>query len=100
LETFGRVIIEAMEYGIPVIANKIGSIGDIIEHDKTGYLLQKNSPEEIINHIITLNEEDVYIRMRIESRKLFVNKYTYSSYRKSFLDIIYSGKYNRCGLSV
>jgi len=37
-ESFGRVLIEAMANGIPVIANRVGGIPEIITHGKDGLL--------------------------------------------------------------
>jgi glycosyltransferase involved in cell wall biosynthesis len=39
-EPFGRVIIEAMACGRPVIGSNDGGIPEIIEHGKTGYLVE------------------------------------------------------------
>jgi len=44
-ETFGRVVIEGMASGVPVIATGAGGIVDIIEHGKTGLLVPPRSPE-------------------------------------------------------
>ncbi|MBN9389417.1 MAG: glycosyltransferase family 1 protein [Chloroflexi bacterium] len=38
-ETFGQVIQEAMASGLPVIARNQGGPGDIVQPDKTGYLI-------------------------------------------------------------
>lgn len=43
-EGFGRVIVEGMVSGIPVIATKIGAVPEIIKHNQTGFLVEvKNS---------------------------------------------------------
>jgi len=42
-EPFGRVAIEAMSYGIPVIASDIGGIKDIVINNKTGFLVKANN---------------------------------------------------------
>jgi glycosyltransferase involved in cell wall biosynthesis len=52
-EPFGRVIVEAMLCGKPVIAAKAGGAIELIEHQKTGWLVTPgNSLElaEILNH--------------------------------------------------
>ena len=56
LETFGRVIIEAMMFGLPVIANGIATIPSIIEDKKTGFVLKKNHPSEITENILLLRK--------------------------------------------
>ena len=38
-EGLGVVLLEAMNYGVPVIASDIGGITDIVQHEKTGLLV-------------------------------------------------------------
>ena len=38
-ESFGRVILEAQAIGVPVVANQVGGVVDIIDHEKTGILV-------------------------------------------------------------
>lgn len=45
-EPFGRVAIEAMSFGIPVIASKIGGLKDIVVDGKTGFLVSPNDNNE------------------------------------------------------
>jgi len=42
-EAFGYAILEAMAYGIPVISTNIFAIPEMIEHEKTGYLIDINA---------------------------------------------------------
>ena len=87
-ETFGRVIIEAMEYGIPVIASKMGTISSIVIHSKNGYLLENNTEHEIVNYIIKLQDNVLRTNMGNNARKTFISNYEISQYKKRFLEII------------
>lgn len=61
-EALGRVTIEAMFYGCPVIARNIGGTTDIISHNKTGYLF--NTMEECVTYlknIINQNNEPMIL---------------------------------------
>lgn len=54
-EAFGLVNLEAMSTGTPVIATKSGGIPEIIEHGKTGYLIDpSNIREDLTKHILDL----------------------------------------------
>jgi len=41
-EPFGIVFIEAMKYRLPIIANNIGSLPDLVKNDYNGYLIDNN----------------------------------------------------------
>jgi spore coat protein SA len=54
-EAFGLVNLEAMSTGTPVIATKSGGIPEIIEHGKTGYLIDPfNIRQDLTKHILEL----------------------------------------------
>ena len=41
-EGFGIVYLEGMAFGLPAIGTTAGAAGEIIEHGKTGYLIEPN----------------------------------------------------------
>jgi glycosyltransferase involved in cell wall biosynthesis len=36
-----------MAYGVPVIATRVGGIPDMVEHGKTGFLVDPGDPEDL-----------------------------------------------------
>jgi glycosyltransferase involved in cell wall biosynthesis len=52
-EPFGIVFVEAMHYKLPIIANNIGSIPDMVINDFNGYLID-NNVDDYVNHICKL----------------------------------------------
>ncbi|WP_296622949.1 glycosyltransferase family 4 protein [Marivirga sp.] len=89
-ETFGRVIIEAMEFGLPVIANNIASIPSTILDNTTGFLLKNNSPDEIAGYITALKNRKDLIEMGKAARERFLSHYELTIFRNKFLKIIKS----------
>ena len=53
-DAFPMTMVEAMCYGIPVVAVKWGGIPDMAEHGKAGYLADEPDPEMIANMILML----------------------------------------------
>jgi glycosyltransferase involved in cell wall biosynthesis len=53
-EPFGRVALEAMYFGKPVIASRVGGIPEVVENEETGLLVTPDNPEELAASIITL----------------------------------------------
>jgi len=52
-ETFGRVVVEAMASGIPVVAVNSGAVPDYLIDRVNGYLVPANSVEELTNGLQT-----------------------------------------------
>jgi len=64
-EGFGLTLIEAMACGTPVIGMNRGSVPEVIEHKKTGFVV--NGPEEVkeaVEKIEKISREDC--RKRVE----------------------------------
>lgn len=53
-EPFGRVLVEAMAAGKPVIGTNVGGIPEIIEDGVTGLLVPSHSPDKLAEAIITI----------------------------------------------
>lgn len=79
-EPFGIVMTEAMACGTPVIAYNRGSVPEIIEHKKNGFII--NSIDEGITAI-----EKIDLIDRKQCRKIFEEKYTANRMTQNYLRI-------------
>jgi glycosyltransferase involved in cell wall biosynthesis len=57
-ESFGRVAIEAMAAGIPVVGVAAGGIGEVVEHNITGLLAEPDSARQLARHIEQLARDE------------------------------------------
>ena len=48
-EPFGRVVLDAYQSGLPVIASRIGALPEIVQEGKTGILVKPGVSEELKN---------------------------------------------------
>lgn len=68
-EIFGLSIVEAMAYGIPCIANRVGGIPEVINDGTNGYLTKDKTSKEIGRLIeVIINNKDIN-KIYIEARK-------------------------------
>jgi glycosyltransferase involved in cell wall biosynthesis len=57
-EPFGRVAIEAMAWGIPVIASKRGGLPEIVQHGMNGWLFEPDEKDTLTQILRTLNPKN------------------------------------------
>ena len=58
-EALGTSILDAMKFGLPVIATNIGGIPEIVSHGANGYLVKVGDFEKMAEHINTLATNDI-----------------------------------------
>ena len=63
-EGLGVVLLEAMSYGVPVVASDIGGITDIVEHDQSGLLVPPGDPAALAQTLERL-ARDPALRARL-----------------------------------
>lgn len=73
-ETLGFVVLESMASGVPVVAARAGGIPNLIEHGKTGFLIQPKNTDEFAAQIKELIEnperrEKIALASRVEAEK-------------------------------
>jgi len=57
-EGLGVVLIEAAQYGLPIIASDVGGIPDVVIDKKTGLLIPEKNPDAIVKAIKELSENE------------------------------------------
>ena len=76
-EPFGLVVIEAMSYGLPVIATNHGGPTEIIENGKDGYLVRYDNASEMADRILELvNDKEKRLFMGSLGRKKKIEQFS------------------------
>ncbi|MCL2284003.1 MAG: glycosyltransferase [Fibromonadales bacterium] len=74
-EGLGVVLIEAVEYGCPIIASDVGGIPDVVIDRKTGLLVPEKNPEALAAAIKELAENEGLRKELVEGAKEHVKRY-------------------------
>jgi glycosyltransferase involved in cell wall biosynthesis len=56
-EPFGVVLIEALQYGLPVVATRVGAVPDLIRDGENGFLVEPGDVEQLTNRLCQLQED-------------------------------------------
>jgi len=70
-EGMGRVLVEAMALGKPIVASRIGGIPDLVTHGKNGFLVPPKDPEELAKYIqILIEDREKREKMGLSGKKI------------------------------
>ncbi len=87
-ETFPGVILEAMEFALPVISTQEGGIPDIVVEGETGFLVEKNNAYNLAEKIeFLVKNEELAIKMGEKGRKRFLSNFTFDKMEKRYLEL-------------
>ena len=88
-ETFGLVILEAMEYAIPCISTYEGGIPSIITNNENGLLVHQKNVKELYEKIkFLIQNPDIAKTMGMKGRQTYLSSFTLSVFEKRIKDIL------------
>ncbi|CAN7001126.1 hypothetical protein BRARA_E02550 [Brassica rapa] len=90
-ETFGRVTIEAMAYGVPVLGTDAGGTKEIVEHNVTGLLHPVGRLGNKVlaqNLLFLLRNPSTRLQLGSEGRKKVEKMYMKQHMYKRFVDVL------------
>lgn len=80
-EGLGMAILEAYQYGVPVLAHATGGIPEIVEHENTGFLIQDNQIDAYQTILDRLIEEPEILSGLQQNAKAFLMQQDFSAQR-------------------
>ncbi len=87
-DCFPLVLLEAMQFGIPIISTREGAIPEIVEDGVTGFLVEKKSPEEIADKVSLLARDSALRKkMGAAAKRKFLKEYTLEIFEGNMLEV-------------
>lgn len=88
VEGFGMVTIEAASYGIPAIVSSVCALPELVEHGKTGFVVEPNNVQVLEKALEKLIQNSALRKkMGEEARKRFLKKFAIEETNKKILKI-------------
>jgi len=88
-DCFPLVLLEAMQYSIPVISTFEGGIPDIVEEGVTGFLVPQNNVEALAEKLeILIRDQELRIHMGTAARNKFETEFTLTKFEMRFKNIL------------
>ena len=90
-ETFGLVVLEAMQFGLPVVATWWRGIPSLVRDGETGYLVPIKDPEALAEKIKILLQNPKQAReMGRKGREVYLENYTIDKYKANIEEVFLS----------
>jgi glycosyltransferase involved in cell wall biosynthesis len=87
-ECFPGVILEAMQFGLPVVSTFEAAIPEIVDDGVTGFLVDKDAPEQIAEKIeILIKDPALRKRMGEAGRRKYEEKYTLQHFEENMKNV-------------
>ena len=90
-EGIPMTVLEAMAYGIPVVAPAVGGLVEIIDNEKDGCLIESRSPELFAEKCLELIRNDTLrYQLSIAAREKTVNSFSVQKMAEDYLKVYLS----------
>ena len=88
-ECFPLVLLEAMQYGLPIVTTDEGGIPDIVKDGENGLICEKNNPDSLANCIeMLLKDNTLREEYGRKGRDLFEKKYSLYTFECRMTEIL------------
>ncbi|MFY0643013.1 MAG: glycosyltransferase [Bacteroidia bacterium] len=86
-----NTVLEAMSCGTPVVGFEVGGVPDLVENEKSGYLIETKNVQQLASQVIKLIEQpDLCVEMGSNARKRVLEHYTISGQTYKYINLYQS----------
>ena len=87
-EAFGRITIEAMKMGLPVIASNTGANPELVKNGFNGYIYKYGNPQDLADKILLMKDETLRIKMSQQAHHWAIEKFNINNFAEDLNKLI------------
>ncbi|MGV3636484.1 MAG: glycosyltransferase family 4 protein, partial [Flavobacteriales bacterium] len=82
-ETFGLVLLEAMQFAKPVVSTVWRGIPSVVSDGHNGYLVSIQDPRAVADRLLRLRDAELRRTMGLEGRRIFEREFTLNAFHRN-----------------
>lgn len=82
-ETFGLVLLEAMQFAKPVVSTVWRGIPSVVADGRSGFLVPIQQPHAVANQLLALRNPALRKAMGLEGRRIFEQEFTLNAFHRN-----------------
>ena len=86
-EGLGSILLDALDFGLPIIATDVGGIPEIIESDVNGFLVKPDAVDNICEHILGFYTDRALMEQMTQTNIEKSQSYTVGSMTDEYVQI-------------
>ncbi len=88
-ESFGLVLVEAMQFAKPVVSTRWRGIPSVVEDGVNGYLVEPRDPSAVADRLaLLIADQELRERMGREGRRIFEQRFTLERFHRNMEDAL------------
>ncbi len=87
IEGIGGVLLDAMQFGLPVVASRVGGLPEIVHDGENGFLIQPHNPQQLNEAILRLHDDSQLGQTMGAHGKEFVSNFTPDKMAGKYLEL-------------
>lgn len=88
IETFGLTLVEAMTFGIPVIAPSVGGPAEIVTHGREGYCIDSRDGAALRDAVLKLADDPETYAVMSAAARTRAQDFTFAAYTRTLRDVL------------
>ena len=86
-EGLGSILLDALDFGLPIIATDVGGIPEIIESDVNGFLVKPDAIDDICENILVFYTDRALMKQMTQTNIEKSQSYTVGSMTEEYVQI-------------
>ena len=86
-EALGSSVLDAMHFGLPIVATRVGGIPEFVEDGINGFLITRESPDELMAGIARLVDDDELVGAMHLANRAKADNYTVAAMASAYEEI-------------